>query len=211
MIETILHHKQSADQILYLVKRKNRPYKEATWEPAGAIGNRVLIRDYLCCLPLTPPTRNLPHTDRIRVLLLGNPEVGKTTLIRRLCERPFSRVYEPTGFYAVSAITSWLDIIEIPGTEIHRTLPLETFSYVDRIVVLLAMDDAETLYTYTKWIHKFQHLNKPVKLIVNKSDMDAEPQTTVVTMMSLRAAHDPWTFVSCLTDSAESLTRAILR
>jgi small GTP-binding protein len=149
----------------------------------------------------------------MRILLLGNSEVGKSTLINRLSGRPLPTAYRPTTFYAVSAtLDSEVDIIEVPGAEMHRTLPLEALASVDRIVVMLAMDDAETLYTHTQWIQNFQHLRKPIRLLVNKSDLDAEPQTTVFTLMSLHnAGEHPWEFISCWSDTRERLMQALIR
>jgi GTPase SAR1 family protein len=145
------------------------------------------------------------------MLLLGNSGVGKTTFIRRLSDYPFSPAYQPTGFYAMSAISPVLDVIEMPGSELYRTFPSDAFRGVDRVVVMLSLDDAETLYTYSRWIQKVQHLDKPVLLLVNKSDLDAEPQTTIFTLMSLRAESNPWRFVSSRTDSKDHLLYTLLR
>lgn len=205
-IENILRHKPSGAPTATTVYLFGHSTRDAVWKSASEIPNPNLIRDYFQKLPL-----QLQPNTRTRILLLGNAGVGKSSLIRRLSDRELQAHYQPTDFYAASSVTSHLDIIEMPGSELHRLLPLQCFSFVDRIVVMLAMDDAETLYTYAQWIIKFQHLGKPVRLLVNKSDLDADPQTTVFTLMSLHDVQNPWRFVSCLTDTKERLLHALVR
>lgn len=132
----------------------------------------------------------------MRVLLLGDCEVGKTSLIRRLTDRLVHPEYRPTEYYAIETITPELEIIEIPGSERNRAFSRQAFADVDRIVIMLAMDDIQSLYTVREWVDQYRRYAKPMTIVVNKRDTFP---------MAERVNEYGWQFISTQQDSKEIL------
>jgi GTPase SAR1 family protein len=137
----------------------------------------------------------------MRVLLVGDSEVGKTSLIRRLADRPLHQTYTPTGYFAIETVTSELEVIEVPGSERDRVFSPRAFADVDRIVIMLAMDDIRSVYTLHDWVEQYRRYQKPISVLVNKVD-------TLPT--SERINGYGWRFISTTMDSKEILFNALL-
>lgn len=209
MFHSILEHKPNearSAETQYLVQWQGG---QKTWESERHFFDKTPIEQYFA--RIGKPAQSV-IAPRQRVLLIGDAEVGKSSLIRRLDNRPFTSCYQRTGFYAMydlSSVVPNVDIIEVPGSEYSRCLAPQAFQTVDRIVLMLSLDDAHTLYSYHGWMQKFQHLQKPVFILVNKTDLDDEPRSVIYSMLSLHSVHKPWRYISAKTDSQETLIKAV--
>ena len=106
-----------------------------------------------------------------RVLLIGNPGVGKTSFIRRLNSGQYSSRYVPTDSIVYNPINSRVNVVEIGG-QWRFSSSYEKATNPTRIIIMadvtskLSINDIIGFY-----IPRYRHYNVPITVIFNKTDV----------------------------------------
>ena len=121
---------------------------------------------------------------KIRIGLLGDAEVGKTSIIRSLIEREFDTEYLPTiGLdkfekkeYLEGGKEIKLIVWDTSGQERFRSIALKALKHIDGIVLVFDITNRQSFDNLDDWISiiRKNFLNPIVILCGNKTDIDKE-------------------------------------
>ncbi len=123
------------------------------------------------------------YNYRFKVILLGDSEVGKTSLVRRLVDESFNNRYEETTFYDTvtkRVLTSdgdvvLLHIFDTAGLDRFDSLQGSYFQGASGFVIVFDYTRRETFQNVTKWIEQLRlraTIEEPtIVLLGNKVDV----------------------------------------
>jgi small GTP-binding protein len=125
---------------------------------------------------------NLKNIKEVRIITLGEPDVGKTSIIRRFVNDVFKGDKVTLGiefsFKIVELVGNRkikLSVIDTNGQEKYRALPLNYFKKADVVLFVFALNDSGSFEKIGEWIDRFNNNNgknvKKMFLIGNKSDL----------------------------------------
>ena len=125
---------------------------------------------------------NLKNIKEVRIITLGEPDVGKTSIIRRFVNDVFKGDKVTLGiefsFKIVELVGNRkikLSVIDTNGQEKYRALPLNYFKKADVVLFVFALNDSGSFEKIGQWIDRFNNNNgknvKKMFLIGNKSDL----------------------------------------
>ena len=138
------------------------------------------------------PARMPPETMRAKVCLVGEPEVGKSSLVRRFVYDQFDSRYQPTLGAKVSKkeidlrvgdqpIHAILTIWDIMGEPSFRELLREAyFSNLQGILAVGDLTRSATIRATADWIDAACRVSGSVPIVVlgAKADLTAEPDAS---------------------------------
>lgn len=126
----------------------------------------------------------LEQTPIFKVLVIGEPSVGKTSLIRRFTSRPFIENYKCTiGVDFILHNTEYnyhqvdIQFWDIAGQEHSRTLSRSFARYASAIFFVFDLTRPKTLATFDEWSQYFyipqqdRKVDIPIIVLANKIDM----------------------------------------
>ena len=125
---------------------------------------------------------NLKNIKEVRIITLGEPDVGKTSIIRRFVNDVFKGDKVTLGIEFSFKIVELegnrkikLSVIDTNGQEKYRALPLNYFKKADVVLFVFALNDSGSFEKIGQWIDRFNNNNgnnvKKMFLIGNKSDL----------------------------------------
>ena len=125
---------------------------------------------------------NLKNIKEVRIITLGEPDVGKTSIIRRFVNDVFKDDKVTLGIEFSFKIVELegnrkikLSVIDTNGQEKYRALPLNYFKKADVVLFVFALNDSGSFEKIGQWIDRFKNNNgnnvKKMFLIGNKSDL----------------------------------------
>ena len=125
---------------------------------------------------------NLKNIKEVRIITLGEPDVGKTSIIRRFVNDVFKDDKVTLGIEFSFKIVELegnrkikLSVIDTNGQEKYRALPLNYFKKADVVLFVFALNDSVSFEKIGQWIDRFNNNNgknvKKMFLIGNKSDL----------------------------------------
>ena len=125
---------------------------------------------------------NLKNIKEVRIITLGEPDVGKTSIIRRFVNDVFKGDKVTLGIEFSFKIVELegnrkikLSVIDTNGQEKYRALPLNYFKKADVVLFVFALNDSVSFEKIGQWIDRFNNNNgknvKKMFLIGNKSDL----------------------------------------
>ena len=125
---------------------------------------------------------NLKNIKEVRIITLGEPDVSKTSIIRRFVNDIFKGDKVTLGIEFSFKIVELegnrkikLSVIDTNGQEKYRALPLNYFKKADVVLFVFALNDSVSFEKIGQWIDRFKNNNgnnvKKMFLIGNKSDL----------------------------------------
>ena len=125
---------------------------------------------------------NLKNIKEVRIITLGEPDVGKTSIIRRFVNDVFKGDKVTLGIEFSFKIVELegnrkikLSVIDTNGQEKYRALPRNYFKKADVVLFVFALNDSGSFEKIGQWIDRFNNNNgnniKKMFLIGNKSDL----------------------------------------
>ncbi|XP_003463343.2 EF-hand calcium-binding domain-containing protein 4B isoform X2 [Cavia porcellus] len=137
-------------------------------------------KEALCREEHSPPT-----PDRLfKIVFVGNSAVGKTSLLRRLCDEHFS-----TGIAATVGIDYRVKTINVDGSQValqlwdtagqerYRCITQQFFRKVDGIIIVYDLTAKESFLSVRQWLSSIEEAmggRVPVLLLGNKLDNEKE-------------------------------------
>ncbi|KAK3598664.1 hypothetical protein CHS0354_020425 [Potamilus streckersoni] len=126
-----------------------------------------------------------PDYDYIfKLLLIGDADVGKSSLIRRFADNTFTESYNSTiGLDFITKIiqldgkTIKLQIMDTAGQERFRTITSSYYTGADGIIVVYDITDKESFNNVKKWLQEIDRYaceNVKKLLVGNKCDLTTE-------------------------------------
>lgn len=117
----------------------------------------------------------------VKVVVVGNCGVGKTSLIKRFCENKFSQSYQPTigvdyGFKvhtAADKIELRTHLWDLSGASEYLDVRNELYVGADVVLVVFDMTDLSSFESLTHWLHevkKFGPSDVQLCIVANKMD-----------------------------------------
>ena len=109
-----------------------------------------------------------------RVILVGNPGVGKTIFIRRIKKSGFSPRYSPSKIVQFNKINRRVSIAELGGLWKYSSL-YKKVANPTRIIIMASITSCISIRDITLYhLPKCRQYNVPITIIINKTDV---PQT----------------------------------
>ena len=167
---------------------------------------------------------NLRREVKLKVCLLGDGGVGKTSLIRRFVFSEFDERYlytlgtnvskkEVTLVWKGQEVKATLTVWDIMGQKSLRHLFAESyFKEADGGIAVCDSTRSDTLDNLTEWIEKMFSVSGevPVTILANKIDLKNETRIEERVLAEFAAAYDaPYLFTSAKT--GENVERAFAR
>ena len=119
---------------------------------------------------------------KLKIMLLGDSTVGKTSILRRYCKNEFSNKYATTigiDFQFKNMIKFGkiirLQIWDTAGQERYKVVAKNYFNSSDGFVILYDITNKESFQNVTSWISQINDIaSKEVKFILfgNKNDLE---------------------------------------
>ena len=119
---------------------------------------------------------------KLKIMLLGDSTVGKTSILRRYCKNEFSNKYATTigiDFQFKNMIKFdkriRLQIWDTAGQERYKVVAKNYFNSSDGFVILYDITNKESFQNVTSWISQINDIaSKAVKFILfgNKNDLE---------------------------------------
>jgi Ras-related protein Rab-21 len=125
---------------------------------------------------------------RFRIVLIGDPSVGKTSLLSQLVDHKFSAIQTPTvganyQIYPtrIDSLDVELQIWDTAGQERFRALGPIYYRYADAAVAVYDVTNHESFDALETWIRGFFEVagtRAKVAIVGNKSDLGAISEVT---------------------------------
>ena len=129
-------------------------------------------------IPLESRLNNiLNYTKPHQILLVGNTGVGKSSYIEKMKNKPFRKEYTPSFKPSIHNINSSLTIMELPKSDdFYQTTAIEyEFCKKATKIIIMVSQDSYSSYEYIeKYFRKFNYLNIPFEILINKSDISIQ-------------------------------------
>ena len=134
---------------------------------------------------------NIITTRQIKIIVLGDVNVGKTSVINKLKYDTFPATYQPTIAIDCTPVTFQIDeegakadalIWDTCGSEKFRSITRSYYSNVNGAILLFDVTDRRSFENLSKWIDDYStyvekkndELTAPIIIAGNKSDSDFE-------------------------------------
>ena len=127
---------------------------------------------------------------KIRVMLIGDSNVGKTSIIKRYCKNQFSPSYISTvgidfetKYLKINGKMVNLQIWDTAGQERYKVLAKNYFKNSDGFIIVYDITDKKTFNNVANWITQIKEsASENVKsvLLGNKSDLDQLRQVETI-------------------------------
>ncbi|KAH3761332.1 GTP-binding protein yptV1 [Pelomyxa schiedti] len=131
-----------------------------------------------------PTPMKRPHSkssEPVKVLIIGDSAVGKTTLLMRYCENRFDISYIATIGVDFKTKTVpmgeknyMMQIWDTAGHERFRTITSSLYRDCMGIVLVYSIEDENSFYSVKQWVHEITQnvgTNVSIVLVGNKSDL----------------------------------------
>ena len=156
--------------------------------------------------------RRTVHIDTIKIFLLGDENVGKTTLFQRITENKIPNKYEPTTKANMSKIDLEIlargrefELWDTPGQERLRNLVSKSF--IDPKIVLIVYDvtSAKPFDQYAEYwcnfVENSSYIQQNIIFVCNKEDQENWTTPKEEIIRSASARNIPVLFVSLLANT----------
>ena len=116
----------------------------------------------------------------IKILLVGDSAVGKTSIMSRYCEKNFPENYKTSlgvdfkiKEEKINSIKYKIKILDTAGQERFRSVVNNYFHDADGFFVVFDLNDKDTFNSLNSWITQIKSLVEDPKIIIlaNKSDL----------------------------------------
>ncbi|RKP17904.1 P-loop containing nucleoside triphosphate hydrolase protein [Rozella allomycis CSF55] len=130
-------------------------------------------------------------TQRLRILSLGDPMVGKSSLIKRYCEENFSPEYHPTigidyGVKDFSIDEFKADFFDTAGDDVYLEIRNEFYENINAFIIVFDLTSKKSFENVNKWMSELKRYNQTshIKalgfLFGNKLDLGRAISKTVI-------------------------------
>jgi small GTP-binding protein len=128
------------------------------------------------------------YDERIRMMLLGDSNVGKTSILKRYCKNQFSESYISsmgidfeTKYIKVGKKTINLQIWDTAGQERYKVIAKNYYNKSDGFIVVYDITNKATFNDISGWISQIKELashdNKYI-IVGNKYDLEEKRKVT---------------------------------
>ena len=125
----------------------------------------------------------------INVAILGNMNVGKTSLTHRYAHPEREMTVEKIKTHGTDTISSYITICgetvckvriwDTAGQEKHANIVGSYVKNLDACLIVFDLTDADSLASVHKWVKQlFQQSSMPVVIVGNKSDLHSEREVS---------------------------------
>ena len=115
----------------------------------------------------------------IKILVLGDPRVGKTTAVSTYVERSQRHDYRPTigsSLFVKKLMVAGQDvrimIFDTPGQEVYTQVNSNMFENVDGIMLMYDLTRPETFNSLQKWMEKLPPTSRSALCFIVGNKMD---------------------------------------
>jgi len=130
-----------------------------------------------------------PDTFVFRLLLVGNADVGKTSILSRYAQEPFADQYadmeEKARTLKIDGKTVNVVLVDTAGQERFRALTSGTYRGIDGIYMCYDVTKRETFDDIGEWLNELNRYAKDRKverfLLANKIDLLSSGESRAVT------------------------------
>ena len=122
------------------------------------------------------------YDEKIKVMLLGDSNVGKTSIIKRFCKNEFTTSFIATigvdfetKYIKINKKIINMQIWDTAGQERYKVLAKNYYNQSDGFIIVYDITDIKTFNSVANWIEQIKEIaNDNVKsiLIGNKSDLE---------------------------------------
>ena len=122
------------------------------------------------------------YDEKIKVMLLGDSNVGKTSIIKRFCKNEFTTSFIATigldfetKYIKINKRIINMQIWDTAGQERYKVLAKNYYNQSDGFIIVYDITDIKTFNSVANWIEQIKEIaNDNVKsiLIGNKSDLE---------------------------------------
>ncbi len=124
------------------------------------------------------------YDERIRIMLLGDSNVGKTSILKRYCKNQFSESYISsvgidfeTKYIKVDEKTINLQIWDTAGQERYKVISKNYYNKSDGFIIVYDITNKSSFDSIVNWVEDIKELasndNKNI-ILGNKCDLESE-------------------------------------
>lgn len=134
--------------------------------------------DTILSVPTYEPTYELTEISRRKIVIIGDPKTGKTSIVRRFTEGSIPTEYTPTYFenskkrVALKKEKIELNIFDAGGDKKFDNIRPLNYTGADLFIITFALDSKDSLQNVVKkWAPEISKLDGvPIILVGNKED-----------------------------------------
>ena len=159
------------------------------------------------------------YNKSIKVVILGESKVGKSSLIRRLCFETYSDDLPPTTsiiqydyFIKIQDYILRMQIRDISGQEKNDLIIKNNFLDTDFAIFIYSIDDKESFNKIKDWFSNLKKYNNnneiKTALLANKKDLDINKRVITVEQGEHLSKEFNFTIfkeISCKSDNEENI------
>lgn len=137
--------------------------------------------------------------SKFKIVIIGDGNVGKTSLVKKLTNETFNNNYIPTLGVQVTNFDFMVDdkkisfnIWDCAGVKQYQGLADGYYIKADAFVFVIDMSDVETYHNLKKWVLKAKKYGNDIPFIIigNKKDIAAKEYDDINNIYKISAKND---------------------
>lgn len=136
---------------------------------------------------------------RLKLFMLGDCRVGKTSYINRLCQNKFTEYVMTVGcdiqmkeYTSKKGTKIMVDIWDTAGQEKFKSLTKTMIKNADGVLLLYDITDRKSFINIHNWLQDINNFTKDIKIILigNKCEMENERQIKIEEAKAITQEHN---------------------